>query len=432
MAEKVPPHDQLAEENVLGAALLWSEAMPILAETLTVADFFFSRNQTIYDVCLRLWREGMPVDQVTVSHALAIEDKLDDIGGGTFLSWLVGNVVTLIHVRFYASIVHKTAALRRTIAAMGEATARLYEAKDSGEDVRAEVAAMLLSGTDLADTTWTHFGDIVTLETPPIGLPLWPDLQALLGGLLPGKMYIVAGRPSMGKSTFVQAIAFDQAVHGKVGLIVSLEDTEQGIVERFLRAHMGIDDRVLAGRIADPNEALMDALGIVGGMALWVSSRTITAENAVARIMAFHGQRPVDFIVIDYIQLFAAMTHRHSRYDQITDMSVQLATLARRLNVPILVVAQLNRGPDERPDHRPMLSDLKETGQLEQDAHVVIFLWRPGAYWTENSPQWKEEYRYRLNVIVAKNKDGPTGQLALYYDMPTGRISSWSNRERSR
>ena len=430
MTKGTLPQDLPAEDSVLGAAMLDPNALLSALEVLLPEHFYNQNNALIFGAMLRLWRAGMPVDQITVSHELAIQDKLDVIGGGSRLSWLAGNTTSTVHTPYYAASVRRMADLREAIGTMTTAIQTLYSAREDAETVKAQMAEMLLRGTNIARKEWSPIADAMTLEEQKPGLPLpWPDLDEYLQGLRPGKMYLLAGRPSMGKSTVHLNIAYHVALKGMSVIIATLEDNKEGIADRLLRMELNIDDEELRKRKKNAldDAALIDAIGKISDRDIYISE-SLDATNAVARIVAFHAQKPADLIIVDYIQLFAAATKSHSRYDQVSDMSIQFARTAQRLNVPIIAVSQLNRQPDDRPDHRPQLSDLRETGQLEQDAHAVIFVWRPGAYYPQSSKDWRPEYETQLNVIVAKNKDGPTGAVKLNYDMPSGNIRSWSMR----
>lgn len=423
------PNDISAEEAVLGAILLGdTQSLLSAIEILEARHFYNIYHRDIYTAILRLWREGQVVDEITVRHELALDDKLEAMGGSARLNRLVAEVATTVYVRYYAGIVRRASDMRDAIEALTQGVQTLYEAREDPDGIRAQVAEKLLR--DVSTKAWAKLADVMTLDQAEPGLPLpWPDLQNILQGLRPGKLYIVAGRPSQGKSTFALAIELFLAHRGYAIANATLEDTPTGIVDRLLRMEMGIDDRELLERKRHPDNdvGLMDAFGSVGNLDIWTNDH-IDASNVIASLSAVHSQRKLNMIIVDYIQLFAANTAKHSRYDQVSDISIQFARLAQRLSIPIILVSQLNRAADDRPDHRPIFSDLRETGQLEQDAHAVLFLWRPGHYYQEGSKEWKEEYRYLLNVSVAKNKDGPTGSVKLYYDLPSGNIRSWSNR----
>lgn len=423
----LPPSDINAEEAVIGAILLDPTAIIIAAEILEPRDFYNITLQDIYAAALKLWRADLLVDQITVTHELALADKLDAMGGSGRLNRLVSEIASTVHVKYYATIIKQMSDMRDAIEDMTKGIQELYQCRSDPETLRAEVAEKLLRDRTQKQT-WQRLGDVMNFNTGEPGLAFpWPSLNKVLNGLRRGKLYLVAGRPSQGKSTFAQNIALFQAKQKSSILIATLEDSSEGIADRLLRMEMGISDTRLAELKANPNEAITDASGRLGDLNIW-ASENLDANNAIARITAFHAQRPADIVIVDYIQLFAANTKSHSRYDQVSDMSIQLARMAQRLEVPVIAVSQLNRAPDERIDHRPVLSDLRESGQLEQDAHAVIFLYRPGHYYSEGTKDWKPEYRYLLNVIVAKNKDGPTGQIRLNYDMPSGNIRSWSER----
>ena len=434
--ERIPPHDEDAEDAVLGSILVESEAILRVAPFLKSDDFYRERNRWTYDACLAIFQRGEAINQVTVSHELAGQDRLEPAGGPSFLSYLVAGVPTSVHAEHYAHIVSRTATMRNLIRAATDIAALGYE-QDADVDATLSQAEDLLfrirsrQGTrdfvQLREVLDQYLEDSAAIQTPaergvgpvPTG---FPDLDQLLGGLQRADLIILAARPSLGKSTLALDIARNASSHGTIVGIFSLEMSREQLAYRLISAEAQVDSHRLRMNVITEREQqrVINAVGALSDLPIFIDDsplQTIVEIRSKARRL--HLERGLDLLVVDYIQLMQGGSRQDNRVQEMSDISRALKGMARDLNVPVLAISQLSRAVEQRTSHRPQLSDLRDSGSIEQDADVVAFIYRDDVYVTEE--EWGRQHpteSYPKNIaeiIVAKHRNGPLGTLNLFF-----------------
>ncbi len=431
--EKLPPHNMEAEQSVLGSLLIDRDAVIRIASFLKPSDFYSSGNGLIYEAILDLYNRRVPPDFVTIVDELTRRERLQDVGGISYLTDLINAVPTAVHIEFYGHIVERTATLRRlidagaTIVSIGyDDSIEVDEALDRSERAIFDVSQhrtirdfigigeVLETYFDKLDTIQQHRGEVVGVPTGFV------DIDKLTGGLQRSDLIILAARPSVGKSSLQLGVAHNAAVrHGKTVGIFSLEMSAEQLVQRLLAMETGVDSHRLRlgfiddsewdqisrafGRLAEANIFIDDTPGI-SIMELRSKARRLLAE------------RGLDLVIVDYLQLLQGR-RSENRVQEISEISRSLKGLARELNIPVLALSQLSRAVESRTDHRPMLSDLRESGSIEQDADIVMFIYREEMYDRETEKKGIAE------VIVAKHRNGPTDTVNLRFFDRTARFA---------
>ena len=425
--QRVPPHNLQAEESVLGALLLSREAIGQVSELgLVPADFYRPAHQHIYDAIRSLYSAGAPVDPVTVSDELRRAGLLDEVGGSTNLHELQNSTPSISSAAHYAKIVQDTAMLRRLIHAASDIAEIAYtepddvaKAIDEAESKVFQIAEQRVADStrpldellsDAMDKLQETFDRGDTITGVPTG---YTDLDELLSGLQPSALYIVGARPAMGKTAFGLGIASHVAQHAhKPVLVFSLEMGHLELTQRILSSEARVDStKIRTGRLAEADWAKIGkAIGRLE-VPLYLDDNprvTVMEIRAKARrIKARYGG--LALIVVDYIQLMSGGDRAENRQLEVSEISRNLKILARELEVPIIALSQLSRQLESRGDKRPMLQDLRESGSLEQDADVVMFLYRDEVYNPESADKGSAE------VIVAKHRSGPIGTRRLVF-----------------
>jgi replicative DNA helicase len=436
-AEKLPPHDPDAEEAVVGSLLIDGEAINRVSPLVKAEDFYRERNRWCYEACQALYRRGETIDQISVSRELSLRERLDEVGGPAYLSHLIATIPTSVHIEHFAQIVNQTATMRRLIQAAGEIAAIGYA--DT-----ADVAASMQQAEELlfrvrntqAVTDFVTLREVLdqyledTAGLDPMDRGAAPvttgfvDLDSALGRLQRGDLFILAARPSLGKSTLAMNIARNAAEQGAVVAVFSLEMSREQLALRLLSAEAEVDSHLLRlGLLGEAaTQRMMTSIGALSDLAIYMDDSPLqTVLDMRAKARRLHTDRGVDMIVVDYLQLIAGRSEQRNenRVQELSEITRQLKALARDLNVPVLAISQLSRNIEQRPDHFPQLSDLRESGSIEQDADVVAFIHREDKYTTEE--QWNERHpteQYPENVVqlvIAKNRHGPTSQIRLYF-----------------
>jgi primary replicative DNA helicase (EC 3.6.1.-) len=449
--EKLPPHDIEAEEAVIGSLLIDPDAILKVATSLRTEDFFSETNQMIYRACLSLYqRPNEVINQITVAHELMRQNNLEQVGGAAYLSHLISIVPTSLHVEYYAQIVSNTAVMRRLIAAAGQIAAIGYEA---GPDVESSLnkaedalfqVRMRQSPRDfvlIREVLGQYFeetGQPVELreEEIPHILTGFTALDDFLGGLQRADLIILAARTSLGKTSLALNIARNAAINQKACVaLFSLEMSREAIVQRFLASESGVDSkRVRLGRFNEQDEEkIMDASGILSEAPIYIDDspqlRTIDIRSKARRL---HFEHSIDLIIIDYLQLIQGTGRNENRVQELSNITRSIKTLARELNVPVLAVSQLSRAVEWRASHMPQLADLRESGSIEQDADIVVFIYRDEMYysaedWSKTHDIEREPYpRGIADVIIAKHRNGPLGQVKLRF---ISRVAKFGNLE---
>ncbi len=430
--DRTPPQDLAAEQSVLGGMLLSRDAIADVVETLRPADFYRPAHQLVYDAVLDLYGRGDPVDAITVADALQKAGTLVRAGGAPYLLTLVSQVPTAANAGYYARIVGEKAVLRRLVEAgtrivqlgyaadtgnagngdadqaVDRAQAAVYEVTERriSEDYQ-PLADLLMPTFDELEAIQSHDG---TMSGSPTG---FADLDALTNGLHPGQLVVVAARPAMGKSTLGLDFARSASVvHGRTSCIFSLEMSRSEITMRLLSAEARVSlGAMRSGRLTEDDwDRLARRMGELAEAPLFIDdSPNLTMMEIRAKARRLKQRKQLGLIVLDYLQLMSSPRRVESRQQEVSEISRQCKLLAKELEVPIVAISQLNRSSEQRQDKKPMLSDLRESGAIEQDADVVILLHREDFYEPE-SPRAGE-----ADFIVAKHRNGPTGTIPVAF-----------------
>lgn len=436
-SERLPPQNIEAEQSVLGSLLIDPDAIIAVSSFLYPDDFYRRVHGDIYAAMLALHERREPTDFVTVCDELERRGQLDDVGGPAYLTQLVNIVPTSVHVEHYAHIVERTAILRRLIDASGRIAGLAYQEQDEVDQIVDQAESILFeisqrrvhqSLTPIREVVSSYYDRIEYLhqhQGATGGLPTgFVDLDKLLDGLQKSDLIIVAGRPGMGKTSFALALALHAALHQNgVVAIFTLEMSAEQLVQRFVASETGIDSqRLRVGNILDAEwESFARVSSRLAESAIYIDdtpSPTPMEIRTKARRLAAEHPMGLDLIIIDYLQLMQSDRRAENRVQEIAHISRALKGLARELNVPVVACSQLSRAVESRNDKRPILSDLRESGSIEQDADVVMFLYRDEMYNPDTDMQNIAE------VIIAKHRNGPTGALSLRFNKALTRFEN--------
>lgn len=424
-----------AEKATLGSVLLNREAMIPLADWLTCEMFSYQRHGLIYSVMLGLYQRRIPPDIRTVSDELKRRGELDAVGGMDYLSGLTDMAPSAYHVRHYAQPIRETYRDRKRIAAGGKIAAIGYRTDLTADEKDAEAHTLLtqatattgaqhdiVSASDAVGESWDHY----TSEAPAVINTGFPDLDWMLGGLVGGNFVIVAARPAVGKTSFALSLMRLFSIARQPSLLFSLEMNRLEVTQRLVSMESLVESRILRTRSVTNEQTFArigEGHGIVGSWPWHISDYSgQTPLQIRTRTMRHLAAHPGSVILLDYIGLMASDRSRDNRTQEVSALSLALKNLARDANVPIIALAQLSRASEARSDHRPMLSDLRDSGSLEQDADSVLFLYRDELY----DPQ--TDAKGAAELIVAKNRHGPTGVIPLRFDAATTRFDNMTYR----
>jgi len=448
--DKLPPHDVDAEEAVIGSLLIDGEAIYKISGSIEAPDFYGERNLLIFEACNNLYQRNETINQITVAQELSRTGKLETCGGAAFLNHLISVCPTSLDIEDYAQIVYRLALMRRLIRAADYISDIGFKAEpdvDASLDKAEDILYRLRHGQRQRD--FVHIRQILDsyLETPvhepsdlKEKLPFVPTdftgLDEILGGLQRSDLIILAARPAMGKTSLAMNIARNAAVnHRACVAFFSLEMSVQAIVLRLLSGEAEINSRRLRlglfyesdepvseaekKRRKEEETRILEATGILSEAPIYIDDspflRIVEMRSKARRL---YYERGIDLIIVDYLQLLQGDTKNENRVQEISYISRSLKTLARELHVPVIAVSQLSRAVEWRASHRPQLSDLRESGSLEQDADVVMFVYRDDMYHQEE--EWRimhpdEVYPPPAEIIVAKHRNGPTGDIQLRF-----------------
>lgn len=424
-AEALPPHSIEAEEAVLGSIFVDREGVAQIATFLRPDDFYRERNGSIYRAMLALYERREPVDYLTVVDELERMDAYERVGGLAYLSSLLSVVPTSAHVEHYGRIVERTAVMRRLIQAAGKIAQLGYQDSHDVEVVLEKAEQVLLavsqrrSGRDfqsLSDVLQEYLLQLEQIrqgERTKYGIPTgFIDLDKITGGFQRSDLIILAARPSLGKTSLALNIAASAALDFKAKVAVfSLEMSKLQLAQRLLSMQSGVDSaRLRAAQLSEiESRKLGHALGVLSEAPIYVDdSPALTIMELRSKARRLDADVRLDMIVVDYLQLITSGT-RDNRVQEISEISRSLKALARELHVPVLALSQLSRAVESRSPHIPMLSDLRESGSLEQDSDVVLFIYREDAYNRDS------ERKGIADIIVAKHRNGPVGQMSLLF-----------------
>lgn len=427
--ERTPPQDVAAEQSVLGGMLLSKDAIADVVEILKGHDFYRPAHELVFDTVVDLYGRGEPADAITVAAELTRRGEIGRIGGASYLHTLISSVPTAANAGYYAVIVRERAVLRRLveagtrIAAMGYATDG-SDVEDIVDAAQQEIFAVTESRTsddfvplaDVMEGTLDEIESISNRSGQMTGVPTgFADLDALTNGLHAGQMIIIAARPAIGKSTVALDLARSCSIkNGLASVIFSLEMGRNEITMRLLSAEARVAlHHMRSGQMTDDDWArLARRMGEVSAAPLFIDdSPNLSMMEIRAKARRLKQRHGLRLLVIDYLQLMQHGGSRRpeSRQQEVSELSRSLKLLAKELEIPVIALSQLNRGPEQRTDKKPMMSDLRESGSLEQDADVVILLHREDAYERE-SPRAGE-----ADLIVAKHRNGPTATITVAF-----------------
>jgi len=437
-SQNLPPHDVEAEKAVIGSLLVDGEAIFNVATFLEPQDFFTQENQWIYDACFGLYQRNEAINQITVAHELAQRGKLEETGGAAYLSHLVSTVPTSLHIVDYGQIVSRLSVMRRLISAASQITTIGYQADadvdaalGKAEDVLFKVRhrRSLWDFVPIRDILGQYFEEAGPTQ-PAEGkiahiLTHFAAIDDLLGGLQRSDLIILGARPSAGKTSLALNIARNAAVNQKACVaIFSLEMSRQDVVRRLLASEANVDCRnVRLGLYNEREERrIMEASGILSEVPIYIDdSPQLRIMEMRSKARRLHFERNVDLFIVDYLQLMRGEVRGDSRVQEVGEITRALKALAREIDAPVLAVSQLSRAIEQRISHKPLLSDLRESGSIEQDADVVVFISRAELHFTED--EWKKDHdvesdpypRGIADISVAKHRNGPIGDSKLRF-----------------
>jgi replicative DNA helicase len=444
VALRVPPHSVEAEQSLLGALLIDNQAFDRVADVVSAEDFYRDDHRRIWRHIARLVEAGRPADVVTVAEAIEASEDKDKTGGPTYLAALAQNTPSSLNIRRYAELVRERAVQRRlaqvateiaetALAPTGKDVGQLLDEAESKIFQIAESGARkdqgLIGMSPILAQVFERIDHLHSQENPSdiTGVPTgFVDLDQRTAGLQPGDLIIVAGRPSMGKTAFALNIAEHVALHPSVRMpvaIFSMEMSASQLALRMLSSIAKIDQHKLrTGRLTNEEwPHLTDAIDRLNDTSIHVDEtpalNALEVRARARRLKREYGK--LGLVVIDYLQLMSASSQGENRATEISEISRSLKALAKELEVPVIALSQLSRAVEQRNDRRPMMSDLRESGAIEQDADVILFIYRDEVYFPE-----KEEAKGRAEVIIGKQRNGPIGRIDLTF---LGRFTRFAN-----
>ncbi len=424
--QRVPPHSVEAEESVLGAMLLSESSISDVLEKVRADDFYKPAHRKIYDAVVALFGRGEAVDSVTVAEELRRNGQLEEVGGKPYLFHLVNSVPAASNATQYARIVEETSILRRMIEATQQAAAMAFESAEDVDHIVDQVEALIFSVAEkrlgdrfshIRDLLHEHLEHVEALQlsgAAVTGVPTgFVDLDNLTSGLQPSNLVIVAARPSFGKTSFALNIAQQAAVEHAVPVaIFSLEMSKMELVQRLVCAEALVDvQKLRTGRLSDQDwSRLATAVGRLADAPIYIDdTESVTVLEIRAKARRLKQKSGLGLVIIDYLQLMSGPRRSENRQQEISEISRSLKILARELQVPVIAVSQLSRAVEARQDKRPMLADLRESGALEQDADIVLFIYRDEVYNRDSTDKGTAE------ILLAKHRNGPVGRMKLTF-----------------
>ncbi len=442
LIKRVLPHSVEAEKSVIGSMLMAREAITVAMEVLHTEDFYQQQYGVMFETIAELFNEGKPTDLVTVLDRLKKKSVPEELCSLDFLRDLLNTVPFSSNVRSYAQIVYEKALLRRLIKLSEEIAGNCYVGKDSVEDILEDTEKRMFELLQKRSTTdYVPIQDVVLDVVDNIeraarnkgavtGIPTgFIDLDNRTCGMQPADLVLIAARPSMGKTAFVLNMAEYMAIRNQyTTAIFSLEMSKEQLVNRLLAMHSHVDSQSLrTGHLSERDwESIVDSSGVIAGSKLIIDDTPgISVGEMRSKCRKYKLEHNLKCVIIDYIQLMSGSSTRKndSRQQEVSDISRSLKQMARELGVPVIALSQLSRACETRQDHRPMLSDLRESGAIEQDADVVMFLYRDEYYNKDTEDKGVAE------VIIAKQRNGPIGTVKLLW---IGELTKFANMEYQR
>jgi replicative DNA helicase len=452
---RLPPDDNDAEEAVIGSLLIDGAAIFQIADFLQPADFYFEQNQWLYEAALALYQRDEAINQVTLAQELSRRGRLEAVGGAARLSYLISVCPTSLDCEHYARIVYRLSVMRQLISAGDRISAIGYEAGPDVEESMARAEGLLFKlrrSQGVGDLT--HIRQVLdkyfeeapeAAGKPSERLPFVPcgfaGLDEFLNGFQRSDLIIVAGRPSMGKTSLALNIARNAAVdHRACVALFSLEMSRDSLVTRLVSSESGVNARRIRfgeHKTEDEERKVLEATGVLSEAPIYVDDTPmIRMAEMRSKALRLNYERGIDLVILDYLQLMQGEGggRGENRVQEISYISRALKALARELNAPVLAVSQLSRAVEWRASHEPQLSDLRESGSIEQDADVVLFIYRD-EYYYKSEEEWiaahpdREYPREEADVIIAKHRNGPTGRVKLRFKHSLAKFESLGSAE---
>ena len=438
-AEQLLPHDIEAEEAVIGSLLIDGDSFLQVSHLIKPDDFYREKNRLCFVACTNLFQRGEAIDQVTTARELRRTEQLDDVGGMAYLSHLVSVTPTSTHAEYYARLIYHAAVMRRLIAAASRVSALGYEDAADAETTlrRAEELIYQVRGdrVDQGFISLRQIYDQYLEERAALTAPLddtgpvltgFNDLDELLGGMQRSDMLILGARPGLGKSALAVNVSLSAARNGATVGIFSLEMSREQLALRILAGDAEVDaHRLRLGLYTEAEEQrIIDSIGNLSDLPVYIDDtpfQGILEMRSKARRLSLSPDG-LDLLIVDYLQLVQGQARARggeNRVQEISEISRSIKGMARDLRVPIITCSQLSRVVEGRPGHRPLLSDLRDSGSIEQDADIVMFIYREDVYYTED--EWAQHFPDRpyprniAEIIVAKHRHGPTGSVKLRF-----------------
>jgi replicative DNA helicase len=438
--KKILPHSLEAEQSVIGSMIMDKDAILVASEVINSSDFYEQQHGILFDTMLELYNEGKPVDLVTLQNRLKEKDAPPQISSLEFIRDLVSSVPTSANVKYYAQIVKDKAVLRKLIKVAEETANECYLDKENLDAIleKAEKEVFNISQTR-GTKEFTNIKDIVLRSIDSIeaasknkgsvtGIATgFYDLDYKTAGLQPSDLILIAARPSMGKTAFALNIAEYVALRSNITTaIFSLEMSQDQLAKRLLAMNSRVDaQNIRTGNLsADEWASLMESARIIGNSNLVIDdTSSISVSELRSKCRKLKLERNLGLVIIDYLQLMTSNKRVESRQQEISEISRSLKAVAREINVPVIALSQLSRAVEQRPDKRPMLSDLRESGAIEQDADVVMFIYRDD-YYNLDSPEPGV-----TEIIIGKQRNGPTGTIKLAWQAQFMKFANRENRQ---
>ncbi len=440
IVKRIMPHSMEAEQAVIGSMIMDIEAVTVASEVITGEDFYSRQYGILFETMVEMNEEGQPIDLVTLQNRLREKDVPPEVSGLEFVRELLTSVPTSANIKYYANIVAEKSLLRKMIKLNEEIANTCYAGKESLEFIMEDTEKRMFQLLQRHDT-----GDFVPIRQIVMnamdkiesaaknkgsvtGIPTgFTDLDYRTAGMQPSDLVLIAARPSMGKTAFVLNIAQHVAFKKNLPVVIfSLEMSKEQLVNRMFSLESSVDAQKLrTGQLNDQDwERLIESAGVIGRSKLMIDDTPgISISELRSKCRKLKLEHGLSMIIIDYLQLMSGSGRSESRQNEISEISRSLKAVARELNVPVLALSQLSRAVEQRPDHRPMLSDLRESGAIEQDADVVMFIYRDDYYNHDTDRKGVSE------IIIAKQRNGPIGTVELAW-LPE--YTKFANLERAR
>ena len=414
---RIPPHSVESEQSILGSILLDKEAIITVSETINPDDFYKEAHKIIYESMIKLSNKSEPIDLITLTEELKKQGHLDDVGGISYITSLSTIVPTTSNVKYYADIVKEKSVLRKLIKVSNDIIFDISQEKTS-DDFKS-INSVLMDTYDMIEHLYTNKSEITGITTG------FRDLNKKINGMQRTDLLLIAARPAMGKTAFSLNLVQNAALKGDASVAVfSLEMSKEQLVQRMLSAQSNVElSKLKTGKLNENDwPRIIDAMAVLSNAKIHIDDTPgIKISELRSKCRKLKMEQGLDLILIDYLQLMEGEGNNESRQQEIAKISRSLKIIAKELNCPVVALSQLSRAPEQRADHRPMLSDLRESGSIEQDADIVMFLYRDEYYHPDSDRKNIGE------VIIAKNRHGETGSVELVW---LGEIQKFADKSR--